>query len=405
MNAKETWTSVWSQNFTVIGNTSEKKLRDVAIKLEQFRRAYSIIFRSDKVESPIPSLVLVFNSDDSFSPFKPLFNGKKQDRVAGYFLRRSNANYIALNTGVHGMDPFDLIFHEYGHFLIENNIHRAPVWLNEGLAEFYSTFEPSDDEQKIRLGAPILRHVATLRNETYIPLRTLINVDYRSPYYHESNKAGIFYAESWVLVHYLMLGNHRKREKQFADFVAHWNPNESTEDAFKQFFQLDLDTLDKELYTYINGFTMPGVEYTLSKKLNYNHELKAEVLTEAESQYCLADLLLAQGRLKEAQPHLQKSTALDSKLTIGNGCLAVLRAKHPRNQSALNLLKALVEGGPNKDDSAIEQYNLYAGLKSNFGYHYPDLFPNSVLSWRRKWGISPPNFPTAIYVNQSEHWT
>ena len=102
---------------------------------------------------------------------------------------------------------------------------------------------------------------------------------------------------------------------------------------------------------------MPSVEYTLSKKLNYNHTLKAEVLTEAESQYCLADLLLEQGRVKDAQPYLQKSTVLKSTPTVGNGCLPVLRAAHPQNQSALNLLKALIEAAP--DDYFLN--DCYAG--------------------------------------------
>ena len=389
LNAKETWTSVRSQNFTVIGNSSENDLRNIAIRLEQFRRAYSIIFASGKVDSAAPTVVMVFNTDDAFKPFKLLFKGKRQDSLVGYFMRRPEVNYIALTTGVRGADPFEVIFHEYGHFIIENNIRNAPVWLSEGLAEFYGTFDSSDNEQKIKLGAPILRHIATLRNENYIPLEKLINVDYKSPYYHEANKAGIFYAESWALVHYLMLGDHQKREKQFFNFVGHLNPNESPENAIARVFQTDLKTLDKELRQYINGFTMPSVEYSLTKRLDYDHGLKVKTLTEAESEYYLGDLLLKQGRVEEAETRLQKSVALDPKLAAPKGSLGALRASQELRQEALSLLKASVELDPDnyllnhyygnvlyqnrQYDLAIEQYKLAAALKPDFALNYVNL--------------------------------
>lgn len=37
-SAKENWTSVRSQNFLLIGNASEKEIRQVGMRLEQFRQ-------------------------------------------------------------------------------------------------------------------------------------------------------------------------------------------------------------------------------------------------------------------------------------------------------------------------------------------------------------------------------
>jgi hypothetical protein len=37
--AKDTWTSVRSKNFYLVGNASEKEIRQVATRLEQFRTA------------------------------------------------------------------------------------------------------------------------------------------------------------------------------------------------------------------------------------------------------------------------------------------------------------------------------------------------------------------------------
>jgi hypothetical protein len=111
-----------------------------------------------------------------------------------------------LTTELNGsQDAFSVIFHEYTHLLVNNTFKNAPVWFNEGLAEYYSTFKITDD-RKITLGTPIGNHVYLLRDSKMLPLRTLFEVDHKSPHYNESKKQGIFYAQSWALMHYLLIG-------------------------------------------------------------------------------------------------------------------------------------------------------------------------------------------------------
>src|ERR1043165_6709728 len=77
--AKDTWVSVRTKNFLMLGNASEKDIRRVALKLEQFREAFTIIFPSVRFNTPVPTTVVVFKSDSSYAPFKPNAN------TAGYF--------------------------------------------------------------------------------------------------------------------------------------------------------------------------------------------------------------------------------------------------------------------------------------------------------------------------------
>src|SRR5215211_7741710 len=95
--AKETWTSVRSQNFSLVGNASEKEIRQVATRLEQFRDAFTRIFPQVKFNSPVPTTVVVFKSDSTYKPFKPVADGKAVS-VAGYFQAGEDVNYITLTT-------------------------------------------------------------------------------------------------------------------------------------------------------------------------------------------------------------------------------------------------------------------------------------------------------------------
>src|SRR6266852_1196531 len=136
VSAKDTWTSVRSKNFVLIGNASEKEIRQVGLRLEQFREVFSRLFARVNFKSPVPTTVIVFKSDSSYRPFKPMPD------VSGYFQPGPDVNYITLTTESRGTEQntFNIIFHEYTHLLVNATSGNVPNWFNEGLAEYYSTF-------------------------------------------------------------------------------------------------------------------------------------------------------------------------------------------------------------------------------------------------------------------------
>src|SRR5258706_11833663 len=86
--AKDNWTSVRSQNFQLVGNASEKDIRLVANRLEQFRTVFALLFPALKLNSPVPTTVIVFKSDSSYKPYKVNPN------VTGYFQPGKNENTL-----------------------------------------------------------------------------------------------------------------------------------------------------------------------------------------------------------------------------------------------------------------------------------------------------------------------
>jgi hypothetical protein len=129
--AKDTWTSVRTRNFFLVSNASEKDVKQVGLKLEQFREVFTLLFKGMNFSATVPTTVVVFKSDSSYRPFKPNAN------TAGYFQPGPDVNYITLTTEVRGeQNPFNVIFHEYTHLLVKNTMGNAPPWFNEGLAEY-----------------------------------------------------------------------------------------------------------------------------------------------------------------------------------------------------------------------------------------------------------------------------
>ncbi|HYE75633.1 MAG TPA: DUF1570 domain-containing protein, partial [Blastocatellia bacterium] len=203
--AKDEWTSVRSKHFSLVGNASEKDIRKVATRLEQFREMFSRLFPKANLNSSVPTTVIVFKNRNSYIPFMPSYQGKVKE-VAGYFQPGTDVNYITLTAEFGETNPFSTIFHEYVHSLTNDNTRLAPLWFTEGIAEVYETFNVTNGDKKIWLGSPQSHHVHRLRQTKFLPLEKLFAVDHKSPEYNEQDRMSIFYAESWALVHYLMFG-------------------------------------------------------------------------------------------------------------------------------------------------------------------------------------------------------
>lgn len=340
--AKDTWTSVRSKNFFLVGNASEKEMRQVATRLEQFRFVFSQLLPRAKLTAPVPTTVVVFKSDSSYTPFKPLYNGKPSN-VSGYFQPGDDVNYITLTSEKREENPYAVIFHEYSHLIIDNTIGDPPVWFNEGLAEYYSTFDVSGGDKKITLGVPVRDHVYLLR-ERFMPLESLLRVRHDSPAYNERNKQGIFYAESWALVHYLLQGDKGQRVAQLGQFSSLLAAGKSVEESFQQAFQTDFKAMEKELQGYVRNSSYRVQVFDLKEPLVFDSQMQAAPLPEAEAQAYLGDLLLHTNRLEDAEARLKGALALAPDLAAAHASLGLVRVRQKKFAEAIEELRKAVEG-------------------------------------------------------------
>ena len=347
--AKDTWTSVRSQHFFLIGNASEKEIRRVATRLEQFRDVFTRLFPNAKFNSAVPTTVVVFKSDGSYKPYKPVVDGKVSEGVAGYFQPGEEVNYITLTTEQRGEDPFSTIYHEFVHLLINDNFGKAavPPWFNEGLAEYYSTFGIEED-RKVYLGRLVDNHILLLRDAKLIPLKTLFDVDYYSLHRNKRETKGLFYAQAWALVHYLINGNNGQRLQQMAKFFDMVLKKTPTEQAFRDAFQTDFAGMEKELKKYIEGRSFRGQLATFERKLEFDATMQSAPITEAEAAAYLGDLLLHTHRLDDASAHLQRALTLDPNLGMAHASLGMVRMRQRKfDEARLHLQQAVAANAQN----------------------------------------------------------
>jgi tetratricopeptide (TPR) repeat protein len=222
------------------------------------------------------------------------------------------ASYVGLRLDVslnQPYEPFEPIYHEYFHYLTRQIISQVPVWVSEGLAEFYGNTRM--ESKNVYVGAPSLSRITILRQTQLLPLTTLFDVNASSPYYNEQNKVSIFYAESWALTHYLIVRDWREGTHRFPDFVDELQKGVAQREAAGRTIG-DPETLQKALGSYVHSQDFNAQRRNTPKVDEGGFSIRP--ISHAESLAVRADFMAHDGQYAKAEEMLDESIKLDPKL-------------------------------------------------------------------------------------------
>jgi tetratricopeptide (TPR) repeat protein len=253
---------------------------------------------------------------------------------AGFYLGGPEKNYVALRLDVsmkrEAEEPFEPIYHEYVHFLTRRMMAQLPLWMVEGLAEFYGNTRIETD--RVYVGAPSASNLRVLRETPPLPLSTLFAVNASSPYYHEENKASIFYAESWALTHYLITRDWREETHHVSEFMKLLGQSVEPEEAARRTFG-DPARLQNELIQYIDRFSFTAARLPVPSKVDPK-EFQAEPASDAESLTLRADFMAHDRRFQQAQAMLEEALKLDPKLAAAYESMGFIYSQQGKMEEA-----------------------------------------------------------------------
>src|SRR5205085_9174161 len=127
--------------------------------------------------------------------------------------------------------------------------------------------------------------------------------DLHSPYYHEENRASVFYAESWALTHYLKTKDVHDGTHIIDDYVALVNKKVDPIAAATQAFG-DLDQLKSELHKYIVNGNYSYLPMDGSIVVD-DASFTVRTMSKAESDTVRADFMAHNRRTAEAKALLE----------------------------------------------------------------------------------------------------
>jgi Tfp pilus assembly protein PilF len=294
---------VRSTHFIVLSDSSEKHARHVADQFERMRFVFHTVFPHSNVDPGTPIIVLAVKDKKDFEGLEPeAYLAKGQLELAGLFLRAPDKNYILLRLDAEGEHPYATIYHEYTHLLSSRAEAWLPLWLDEGLAEFYQNTDIRDKE--VTVGEPSPENILLLRQEHLLPLATLFTVDHNSPYYHQENKGSIFYAESWALAHYLQVKDRQQNTHCLTDYAELVSQQVDAVTAATRAFG-DLKQLQATLEKYVGQRTFYQFKASISAEVD-DTTFNVKALSPAQADAVRADFLVYNQRVKDARPLLER---------------------------------------------------------------------------------------------------
>jgi tetratricopeptide (TPR) repeat protein len=298
----ENWLEVNSPYFTVVTNANEKTGRRITDQFERMRSVFHVMLPQLSNESNSPIVVLAIKDEKDFRALEPqAYLAKGQIKLGGLFLRVPDKNYVLMRVDAEGDHPYAVIYHEYTHFTLSRDAEWLPLWLNEGLAEFYENTDIHDKD--VALGQPSPGNIQWLRENRLLPLATLFTVDTSSPYYHEENKGSIFYAESWALTHYLQVKDFQEKTKRLTDYAVLLAKKVDPVTAAIRVFG-DLPKLQSNLEQYIrSGDCNKYFKMAAATEVD-DSTFKTRALTETQADAVRADFLAYNDRVADARPLL-----------------------------------------------------------------------------------------------------
>ncbi|HEX8617645.1 MAG TPA: tetratricopeptide repeat protein [Thermoanaerobaculia bacterium] len=254
----EKWIGLQADEFRIVSSAPPAATVEIARDLLRMRAAIAQV-TSLKPRSAKPTRVYIFPNERSFAVYRDAVLQREKPSITGVFSSADPGQFILLPARTEGgVDR--IVFHEMTHQLVQNTA-TVPLWLDEGIAEYYSTFRA--DDGAVLIGRPIAEHVKWLRTQKLIPLRELFAVTTSSPEYNEEARSGVFYAQSWALVHYLMTDTGRRAKLgQFLTLLA---AGRKLDDAFTAAFSMQFADLEKALRDYVRGVSFKYTSYAVGE--------------------------------------------------------------------------------------------------------------------------------------------
>ncbi len=273
------WIEVHSAHFSVITDAGEKRGREVSLRLEQMRAVFGQLLLKKKLAMSVPITVVALKSDKQYGLVAPV----KQNMSAGFYVPGSDRVYIVLN--LFEADPWRAVAHPLAHYLLNFNYPPTQGWFDEGLAEYFSSIyigkeveiggDPEllpewhesvfDDMIPMQRDPNVPQSLTQLvSSPVWLSMVDLFTMKHDGSGTREGTHNTLYYAQAWMVVHYLLNQNKMPEAGTYFDLVL--NQKVPVEKAMVQAFDMTPAQMEEAVKAYFKTLSGLGIALDQSKK-------------------------------------------------------------------------------------------------------------------------------------------
>jgi tetratricopeptide (TPR) repeat protein len=270
------WIEVHSAHFYVLTDAGDRRGREVALRMEQMRAVFGQLLLKDKLKMSVPITVIALKSDKQYGMVAPT----KQSMAGGFYVPGSDRIYIVLN--LFEADPWRAVAHPLAHYLVNYNYPPAQGWFDEGLAEYFGSI---DIGKQVEIGGdpelapewhedifderrrdPNVPQSLTqlVSSPVWLSMVDLFTMKHDSSGTREGTHNTLYYAQAWMVVHYLVNKNKMPEAGTYFDLAV--NQKMPVEKAMVQAFDMTPAQMEDAVKTYFKSLSGLGIALDQSKK-------------------------------------------------------------------------------------------------------------------------------------------
>ena len=272
------WIEVHTAHFSVITDAGDKRGREVALRMEQMRSIFGQLLLKDKLKMPAPITVIAFKSDKQYGMVAPA----KQSMAGGFYVPGADRVYIVLN--LFEADPWRAVAHPLAHYFVNYNYPPAQGWFDEGLAEYFGSIQigkqveiGGDPELAPEWHEDVFEETRRdpnrpqsltqlLSSPVWLSMVDLFSMKHDGSGTREGMHNTLYYAQSWMVVHYLVNKNKLPEAGTYFDLVL--NQKVPVEKAMVQAFDMSPEQMEDAVKEYFKSLSGLGIALDQAKKPN-----------------------------------------------------------------------------------------------------------------------------------------
>ncbi len=270
------WIEVHSAHFSVVTDAGEKRGREVALRMEQLRTVFGQLILKDKLQMSVPFTVIALKSDAQYGLVAPA----KQGMATGFYVPGADRVYAVLD--LFEPNPWRAITHPLAHYLLNYNYPPTQGWFDEGLAEYFSSIyigkqveiggdpellpewhENAFDQMQRDPNVP-QSLTQLVSSPVWIAMTDLFMMKHDGSGAREGTHSTLFYAQSWIIVHYLINKHKMSEAGTYFDLVM--NKKMPVDKAMIQAFDMSPSQMEDAVKNYFGGLSGLGIALDQSKK-------------------------------------------------------------------------------------------------------------------------------------------
>ena len=327
----------------VASDGGEKTARRIAEEFETLIRVFQATMPHVRVSTGVPVRILASRNGESFARMAPEFPfDKRREQPPGTSVFGEEKTYIGVRANASGHFPYMEIFQNYAREILKLSYRNLPPWIEEGYSTVYGNLSFSD--RGVRLERPDPDDLSVLYESPLLPLDLVLNVDRKSPYYSPGNKNSVYFAESRVLVHYLISDPQFAGTKAMENYITAVGNGADLLKAARDAFG-DLTQLQAKLDAFVKQVSAPAAELPISSAGDSGGTLRT--LSAAEIEARSADFLALRGRNEDAQDKLEEALMSEPTLAEAEQSLGFISLKKDSLDDAKKHFERAAQLDPN----------------------------------------------------------